>query len=209
MWIPQTFAVMTSDQRALLVFWSLKFIAKGFCCWKNKEFLKRNLLSEFDRMRCTWKEAGFLAYNHQWTGLQDLFIIIYTSSTYYLLIILNLTCSLGDVEGGWILGPPIIHGRGCGALEQSPRYWEGSMKVQIRKYGGGNYDGIGQKSRLVWGRADWHRLSLTWDLSWVSWVWLIWSHLSHSWDIISQPVQPKRTVQVCSEDASAVQPQSK
>ena len=93
-------------------------------------------------MRCTWKEAGFLAYNYQWAGLHDLFIIIYTSSTYYLLIILNLTYSLGDVEGGWILRPPIIHGRGCGALEQSPRYREGSMKVQIRKYGGGNYDGI-------------------------------------------------------------------
>ena len=94
-------------------------------------------------MRCTWKEAGFLAYNYQWAGLHDLFIIIYTSSTCYLLIILNLTYSLGDVEGGWILRPPIIHGRGCGALEQSPRYREGSMKVQIRKYGGGNYDGIG------------------------------------------------------------------
>ena len=62
---------------------------------------------------------------------------------YYLLIILNLTCSLGDVEEGWILRPPIIHGRGRGALEQSPRYREGSMKVQIRKYGGGSYDGKG------------------------------------------------------------------
>ena len=68
---------------------------------------------------------------------------------YYLLIILNLTCSLGDVEEGWILRPPIIHGRGGGALQQSPRYREGSMKVQIRKYGGGNYDGIGCGARLV------------------------------------------------------------
>ena len=149
---------------------------------------------------------------YQWAGLHDLFIIIYTSFTYYLLVILNLTCSLGYVEGGWILRPPIIHGRGCGALEQSPRYKGGSMKVQIRKYGGGNYDGIGcgaQEARLVWGKAQWHRLSLIWDLSWVYRVWLIWSHLSLSWDSISQPVQPKRRAQVCSEDASAVQAQSK
>ena len=150
--------------------------------------------------------------SHTITNEQD--CMIYLSSFIHLLRIIYSSYWIwrvvwGDFEGGWILRPPIIHGRGWGALEQSPRYREGSRKVQIRKYGGGNYDGIGQEARLVWGKADWHRLSLTWDLSWVYWVWLIWSHLSDSWDIISQPMQPKRTAQVCSADASAVEAQSK
>ena len=212
MWIPQIFAVNDIRSKSpSCFFWSLTFFTEGFCCWKNKvELLKPSFDAEFGRMRCTWKEAGFLAYI--FTNERD--CMIYSSSFIHLLRIIYSSywiwrvCSFGDVEGGWILRPPIIHGRGCGALlEQSPRYRGGSMKVQIRKY-----DGIGcgaQEARLVWGKAQWHRLSLIWDLSWVYRVWLIWSHLSLSWDSISQPVQPNRTAQVCLEDASAVQAQPK
>ena len=81
------------------------------------------------------------------TNEQD--CMIYLSSFIHLLRIIYSSYWIWRVvwgmsrEAGFFAPQLSMGGAGCGALEQSPRYWEGSMKVQIRKYGGGNYDGIG------------------------------------------------------------------
>ena len=85
------------------------------------------------------------------------------------------------------------------------------MKVQIRKYGGGNYDGIGcgaQVSQVSMRKDPVNRaqFDLGPKLSLPSLAHLIPFKPQLS---ISQPVQAKRTAQVCLEDASAVQAQPK
>ena len=85
------------------------------------------------------------------------------------------------------------------------------MKVQIRKYGGGNYDGIGcgvhvSQVSMRKGPETQAQFDLGPKLSLPSLAHLIPFKPQSS---ISQPVQAKRTAQVCSEDASAVEAQSK